>query len=124
MTDNLLWYNAAHRPLQAAIDEACARFAQRVGLPPTNVILPLGEWPEVIGKLKVETDRRVRPWHLEIYSAYQVGDVVCSNCKAVMGHNPEIIVGVSHSICEGCKPIEAAKVEAWRQEQVKQLELI
>lgn len=65
--DTLLWYNASHAPLETAIDAACARFVQRVGLPPTNVILPPGEWPERVGRLKVETDRRVRQNHLEVY---------------------------------------------------------
>lgn len=69
MSDTLLWYNASHAPLETAIDHACRRFTQRTGLPPTHVILPPGEWPETVGRLKVETDRRVRANHLEVYNA-------------------------------------------------------
>lgn len=111
-TDNLLWWNKHHKPLPDAIDEACARFIQRVGLPPTNVILPPnGEWPETVGKLRVETSGLVRPWHLVIYSVYQMGDIVCMECGIVTGNNPAI-QGVSHGYCLQCKAAALAEFEA------------
>jgi hypothetical protein len=122
----LLWYNAAKAPLQTAIDDACRAFVRRTGLPPTHVVLPVnGEYPEVIGKLKVEIGELVKPWHLEVYSTYQTGDIACSVCGVVVGRNEAITWGVSHSYCETHKAIARAEVEAHvAKHKVKQLELI
>lgn len=124
-TDTLLWWNKHHKPLPDAIDEACARFIQRVGLPPTNVILPLGDAPETVGKLRVETSGLVRPWHLQVYSVYQIGDVICMECQVILRNDPRITAGVSHGLCEMCRDVAMAEFEATLDKyEIKQLELI
>lgn len=66
--DTLLWYNLWKRPLPTAVAEASARHLQRLGTAPTNVILPLGEYPEMVGGLKVETCVTVDKNHLKVYA--------------------------------------------------------
>ena len=63
----LLWWNAAKRPLEIAISEAAAAHLRRLGSMPTNVILPLGEYPAEVGGLKVETDKMVKGLYLKVY---------------------------------------------------------
>lgn len=63
----LLWHNLWKRPIEKAVEEASARHLERLGTPPTHVILPLGEWPAEVGGLKVETDKRVSHNYMQVY---------------------------------------------------------
>ena len=71
--NTLLWWNAAKRPLETAVKEAAAVHLKRLGSEPTNVILPLGEWPAEVGGLKVETCLTVKGLYLKVYASPQGG---------------------------------------------------
>lgn len=64
----LLWHNLWKRPLATAVSEAAAAHLRRLGCEPTNVILPLGEWPAEVGGLVVETSVRVDRNHMQVYT--------------------------------------------------------
>jgi hypothetical protein len=66
--NTLLWHNNSKKSLAAAVQEAAAAHLRRLGSQPTNVILPLGEWPETVGGLKVETDKRVKGLYMQVYN--------------------------------------------------------
>lgn len=70
----LLWWNAAKRPLSQAVQEAAAAHVRRLGCQPTNVILPLGKWPETVEGLRVETDLKVKGLFMQVYRN-EVADV-------------------------------------------------
>lgn len=66
--DTLLWHNNSKKSLPAAILEASAAHIRRLGSQPTNVILPLGDYPAEVGGLKVETDITVKGLFLKVYN--------------------------------------------------------
>lgn len=74
--NTLLWHNNAKRPLETAIKEvhpersrrASAVHLRRLGSQPTHVILPLGEYPETVGGLKVVTCRTVKGNFMKVYA--------------------------------------------------------
>lgn len=65
--DTLLWHNLWRRPIEKAVEAAAARHLARLGTMPTHVILPLGEYPETVGGLKVETCLTVKGMYLKVY---------------------------------------------------------
>lgn len=70
--DTLLWFNSFKKSLPVAVSEAAARHLERLGTMPTNVILPLGEWPPEVAGLKVETDLTVKGRHLKVYNGEEL----------------------------------------------------
>lgn len=65
--NTLLWLNDSKKSLPVAVGEASAAHLRRLGTAPTNVILPLGEYPETVGGLKVETCLTVKGLYLKVY---------------------------------------------------------
>lgn len=66
--NTLLWHNTSKKSLPVAIGEASAAHLRRLGTMPTNVILPIGEYPESVGGLKVETCITVKGLYLKVYA--------------------------------------------------------
>lgn len=68
-TGTLLWHNNSKKSLPVAVTEAAAAHLRRLGTAPTNVILPLGDYPPTVGGLTVETHLTVKGNHLKVYNA-------------------------------------------------------
>lgn len=66
--NTLLYWNVNKRPLAEAVTAAKAAHVRRLGCEPTNVILPLGEYPPEVGGLKVETHLTVKGLYLKVYN--------------------------------------------------------
>lgn len=66
--NTILWFNDSKKSLPVAIGEASAAHLRRLGTMPTNVILPVGEYPPEVAGLKVETDRRVQRNYMQVYN--------------------------------------------------------
>lgn len=66
--DTLLWFNNSKKSLPVAVSEAAAAHVRRLGCEPTNVILPLGEWPATVGGLVVETSKKVKGLNMQVYA--------------------------------------------------------
>lgn len=71
--DALLWHNAGKKSLPVAVQEASAAHVRRLVCQPTNVILPVGDWPESVGGLKVETGKHVMSNYMQVYASPQGG---------------------------------------------------
>lgn len=66
--NTLLYWNVHRRPLTEAVSAAIAAHVRRLGSMPTNVILPLGEYPAEVGGLVVETHLAVKGLYLKVYN--------------------------------------------------------
>lgn len=66
--DTLLWFNNSKKSLTEAVAEAAEAHKRRLGSMPTNVILPLGEYPLEVGGLVVETCKTVKGLYLKVYT--------------------------------------------------------
>lgn len=66
--NTLLYWNVNKRPLAEAVTAAIAAHLRRLGSMPTNVILPVGEYPATVSGLVVETSARVDRNHMQVYA--------------------------------------------------------